>query len=105
VDYKEALKQIQASKKETKNTYLLVHFGYDRRFVFPYKEGLAFLAALESAEQIHEEYNKPPNIGEIYSSINIEPMNHTEYMAYKIANLLQIDLSDARRMQQSGGNS
>ena len=102
MDYQQALKQIQASKKEAKPPYLLVSFGYDRNYVFPYKEGLAFLAAMESAEQLVETYSKPSNIGELTTSIDIRPFTQSEYMAYKISNLLQITLQEARDMQSNG---
>ena len=102
MDYQQALKQIQASKKEAKPHYLLVSFGYDRNYVFPYKEGLAFLAAMESAEELKETYNKPSNIGELTSSIQISPFTQTEYMSYKLSNLLQISLEDARQLQANG---
>ena len=102
MDYAQALKQIQASKKEAKPPYLLVSFGYDRNYVFPYKEGLAFLAAMESAEELKENYNKPSNIGELTSSIQVSPFTQTEYMSYKLSNLLQISLEDARQLQANG---
>lgn len=102
MDYQQALKQIQASKKEAKPPYLLVSFGYDRNYVFSYKEGLAFLTALENAEQLEESYSKPSNIGELTSSIQVRPLTNTEYMSYKISNLLQISLQDARDMQTNG---
>ena len=102
MDYQQALKQIQASKKEAKPPYLLVSFGYDRNYIFPYKEGLAFLAALENAEELKETYNKPSNIGELTSSIQVSPFTQTEYMSYKLSNLLQISLEDARRLQTNG---
>lgn len=102
MDYQQALKQIQASKKEAKPPYLLVSFGYDRNYVFPYKEGLAFLAAMENAEELKETYNKPSNIGELTSSIQVSPFTQTEYMSYKLSNLLQISLEDARQLQANG---
>ena len=102
MDYQQALKQIQASKKEVKPPYLLVSFGYDRNYVFPYKEGLAFLAVMENAEELKETYNKPSNIGELTSSIQVSPFTQTEYMSYKLSNLLQISLEDARRLQTNG---
>ena len=102
MDYQQALKQIQASKKEAKPPYLLVSFGYDRNYVFSYKEGLAFLGALEDAEQLEESYSKPSNIGELTSSIQVRPFTNTEYMSYKISNLLQISLEEARKLQTNG---
>ena len=102
MDYQQALKQIQATKKEAKPPYLLISFGYDRNYVFPYKEGLAFLAAMESAEQLVETYSKPSNIGELTTSIDIKPFTQSEYMAYKLSNLLQITLQEARDMQSNG---
>ena len=102
MDYQQALKQIQASKKEVKPPYLLVSFGYDRNYVFPYKEGLAFLAVLENAEQLEDSYNKPSNIGELTTSIQVRPLTNTEYMSYKISNLLQISLEEARKLQTNG---
>lgn len=102
MDYQQALKQIQASKKEAKPPYLMVSFGYDRNYVFSYKEGLAFLAALEGAEQLEETYNKPSNIGELTSSIQVRPFTQSEYMSYKLSNLLQISLEEARQLQSNG---
>ena len=105
MDYQQALKQIQASKKEAKPPYLLVSFGYDRNYVFSYKEGLAFLGALENAEQLEESYSKPSNIGELTSSIEVRPITNTEYMSYKISNLLQISLTEARQLQTNGAKT
>lgn len=102
MDYQEALKKIQASKKEAKTPYLMVSFGYDRNYVFPYKEGLAFVAALENAEQVNDVYNKPSSIGELTSSIQVTPFSQSEYIAYKLSNLLQISLEDARQLQAKG---
>lgn len=102
MDYQQALKQIQATKKEAKPPYLLISFGYERNFVFSYKEGLAFLAAMENAEQLVESYSKPSNIGELTTSIDIRPFTQSEYMAYKLSNLLQITLQEARDMQSNG---
>lgn len=105
MDYQQALKQIQASKKEAKPPYLLVSFGYDRNYVFSYKEGLAFLGALEDAEQLEESYSKPSNIGELTTSIQVRPLTNTEYMSYKISNLLQISLEEARQLQTNGAKT
>ena len=102
MDYQQALKQIQASKKEAKPPYLLISFGYDRNYVFSYKEGLAFLAVLEDAEQLEDSYNKPSNIGELTTSIQVRPLTNSEYMSYKISNLLQISLEEARKLQTNG---
>ena len=102
MDYQQALKQIQASKKEVKPSYLLVSFGYDRNYVFSYKEGMAFLSVLENAEQLEESYSKPSNIGELTSSIQVRPLTNTEYMSYKISNLLQISLEEVRQLQTNG---
>lgn len=102
MDYQQALKQIQASKKEAKPPYLRVRFGYDRNYVFPYKEGLSFIAALEHAEQLFDEYNRPSNIGELENQIEIFPFSNSEYLAYKISNLLQITVQDARQLQSNG---
>ena len=102
MDYQQALKQIQASKKEAKPPYLLVSFGYNCNYVFSYKEGLAFLGALEYAEQLEESYSNPSNIGELTSPIQVRPLTNTEYMSYKISNLLQISLEEARKLQTNG---
>lgn len=100
MDYAQALKQIQAAKKEAKPPYLKVYFAYDKQLVFPYKEGLAFIGALEHAEQLYEEYSRPSNIGDITCSIEISPMTHSEYMAFKLSNLLQITLQEARELHK-----
>lgn len=102
MDYQQALKQIQASMKEAKPPYLLVKIAYDREYVFPYKVGLTFVAALEDAEQMFREYHKPSNIGELTSQIEIMPFSNSEYLAYKISNLLQISLEEVRQLQTNG---
>ena len=101
MDYAQAVKEIQSLKKEAKPPFLRVTFNYDKRYVFPYKEGIAFVSALEHAEQVFESYREPSNIGELDSCIEITPMSHKEYMAYKVSNLLQITLEDARNLQSN----
>lgn len=102
MDYAQAVKEIESLKKGSKPPFLKITFHYDKRYVFPYKEGIAFVSALEHAEQVFESYREPSNIGELDSPIEISPMSYKEYMAYKVSNLLQISLEDARNLQSNG---
>lgn len=90
MDYKEALKQVQATKKP-KTNFLLIQFGYDFKVLVPHQDGLTFLASLASAEQYVEAYKEPSRIVEVEKDrIRFSPFSHEEYERHKIAALLGI---------------
>lgn len=90
MDYKEALKQVQATKKAKEN-FLVFNFGYNMKVVLPHKEGMVLLSAFSNAEVLEEAYKQPPRIGEMErDKLSISTLSAEEYDRYKIAALLGI---------------
>lgn len=102
MDYKEAVKKVQA--KKPKENLLLVTLGYDNKILLPHKDGIALLAALNSAEQFNDPYGKPHSITEMdRSKITIAQMSHEEYERYKIAALLGITVEEVKEHALQAG--
>lgn len=95
MDYKEALKKVQTAK--ARDNFMVIKFGYDNSLVLPHKDGIVFLTALNSAEQLNDPYNKPHTIGELErSKITVSPMSYLEYERYKIAAILNITVDEVK---------
>lgn len=98
MDYKEALKKIQA--KKPKQNFMLIEISYDRKLVLPYQEGIAFMAALENAEQLIDSYSKPKSIiGIDRDQIKTSIMSYAEYELIKIAALLNVSVEEAKQFE------
>ncbi len=100
MDYKEALKTVQARK--IKENYLVITFGYDKKFILPHKDGITLLAALAQAEQLKDPYKEPHTISgldrDAYSTTSL---SHHEYELYKIASLMRIPIEELRELQRN----
>ena len=95
MDYLTAVKQIQT--KKPKDNFMLIEMYYDNKIILPYKDGLAFLAALNNAEKLTEEYNKPHRIIPINrEAVRTSILSNEEYENYKIAALLNISLDEVK---------
>ena len=95
MNYEQAVKKVRAAK--TKENYLVIEMGYDNTIVLPHKDGIAFLNALTSAEQLEESYNKPHRINPIErNKIKTQLMAAEEYESFKIAALLNITPAEAK---------
>jgi len=93
MDYREALKKLQTAKP--RDNYMLIKLSYETSLVLPHKDGLAFLGALNAAEQFNDPYNKPHTISELErSKIVVSPMSYIEYERYKIAAILNISVDE-----------
>lgn len=97
-DYQEALKQLSKSPKET---YLLVSVRYDKQFIFPYKQGIAVLEALEHAMVYDSAYSGPPTYKPITDEITINLMPSETLNDIKVAQLLNINMDTAKLIRES----
>ncbi len=96
MDYKQAIKLVQSSK--TKENFMVIKLDYSKRLILPYKDGLAFLSALNNAEKLIFEYGSTTRIEAIDREfIESTVMSHEEYEQIKIANLLQVTLEEVKQ--------
>ncbi len=87
MDYENNLKL--ASKKVDDN-YLVVVIDYSNKFVFPYKDGIAFMSIFKNAETLSNDgYNTDPYIEPMKLKIETEVINRAEYLKMKVLFLLQ----------------
>lgn len=100
MDYKEALKKVQA--KKPRQNFLLIEISYDKKLILPYQEGIAFMAALENAEQFIDTYSKPKAItGLDRDQLKTSIMSYSEYEQVKIAALLNISIEDVKQLEST----
>jgi hypothetical protein len=98
MEYKEALKTVQA--KKPKENFLVFQFAYDKKFVLPHKDGVALVLAMAQAEQLKDPYQEQHSIGGLdRDAFTTTSMSYEEYEQYKIAALLRIPLKEVRDMQ------
>lgn len=96
--YQEALKKVQAIKN--KENFLMVSMGWEQKYVFPYKEGLAFIAAFENALRFKNEYEGHSRLLPInHDQIDFHIMSRQEYEDIQIAGLLNLKLSEVRELR------
>jgi hypothetical protein len=85
-------------KEKAVSNYLYISLGYSCKIILPYKEGIAFIAALQSAEQMADNYSKP-NIGPFaLDSLNITVLSAHNYRLYKMAGLLDLSFDEVKEM-------
>ncbi len=98
MDFKEAAKKVQARK--TKENFLVFTFGYDTKIIMPHKDGVALIACMANAEQLHDPYGGKHYIGEMEKTkMQIGQMSQEEYERHKIAALLDISLDEVKQHQ------
>lgn len=96
--YQAAAKEIKA-KKPPEN-YMVFQLSYDTKLVLPHKAATAFLAALENAEIFKDSYSDKCRIIPMErDAISASFMSAHEYQQIKIANLLNVDLSEIQKIQ------
>lgn len=94
--FEEAKKLVQAEKP--KDNYMILPFGYDRRFVVPYKDGVAIINALANAEQYEKSYGSPTTIIPIeVDSFSPSILSKDDYQRIKMAMLLQVHPDDLKK--------
>jgi hypothetical protein len=96
MDYKEALKLATAQKP--KENMLIIEVAYDKKLLLSYKDGIACMAALASAEVLEDSYGNPTRIAELEKhTVSCRPFSSNEYQRIKIATLLNVSLDDLKQ--------
>ena len=94
LNYKEAIKE--AMSEHVKENYMVISVSYNFKLVLKYKDGMALMNALSTAEQFNDEYQEskqkiiPLNRG----TMAIALLSGEEYARYKVAQLLNISIAD-----------
>lgn len=95
MDYAEALKKVAGMKP--RDTYMMIQFGYSTKLVLSHANGVAFLNSLTCAEQLTEEWNKPPQLTGIkVDQIQVNLLSREDYERYKMAMLMSVTLDDLK---------
>jgi hypothetical protein len=99
MEFKDAVKKVQSSK--VKDNFILVNVSYDKKLILPYAQGLAFLAALENAEQFNESYadKKKSITGINRKDLEFMVMSRNEYEQIKIAQLLNVTVDEVKQYE------
>ena len=97
-DYQAAVKKIQATKP--KENYLLCNISWNLKMVLSYKAGLALMEALGQAEQLVEEYGKPPSIQPFdRDRVSLGVLSAKEYEQIRISQLLKVPLDTVKEYE------
>lgn len=97
--YEAAAKEIKARKPP--ENYLVVILGYDTKLILPHKAGIALLTTLENAEVFKDSYSDKCRINPFErDAITSSFLSQQEYQQIKIANLLNVGLSEVQTIQQ-----
>ena len=97
-DLAKAIKTVRAEKKA--ESYIRIEKEYRNFLVLSYKQGLAFMQALEGAEVFEDRYGEPPRCKPISDMFAMHHMSRQEYEDYKVGQLLGISYEEAKRLRQ-----
>lgn len=93
MEYDQALKLVEADKKV--DNYLSINFGYSLTVVLPYKNGLALLDNLNSAEKLADSYSTNIPITPLSKDdVRVTILSQAEYRQRKMASLLGVAVTD-----------
>lgn len=96
MEYLEAVKKVQTTKP--KDNFMVIKLDYETQLILPHKDGVAFMAALASAEQFNTHYSKPHSICELdRDKLTVTTMSCVEYERYKIATLLGVTVDEVKQ--------
>jgi len=96
--YLKALKKAQNT--EMRGNFMLIKLSYDVTVCVPYKDGVAFMAALEKAENYHDRYSEPKRISEFKKeAVETKVLSAQEYLRIKIAGLLNVKPEDLAQFE------
>lgn len=94
LDYDEALKLVKERDKPEDN-YLLIKFGYSRAYLFPHKQGMEVIEALNKGKvfQVCNYSDSPPEIRDItQDDVTIMPVTSQQRQDALVAQLLNIPI-------------
>lgn len=97
-DLNKAIKAVRAEKKA--ESYVRIDKEYNTFLVLPYKQGIAFMQALEGAEIFEEYYGNSPRTRPISDMFTMRPMSRQEYEDYKVAELLGISYNEVKQLRE-----
>jgi hypothetical protein len=85
-------RKISNAELDNVKNYLVIEISYDLAVCLPYKEGIAFLAALENAENVEiDRYgNKPIKFRPKPIALNSRLVSQAEYREQKMNMLLGV---------------
>ena len=93
MDYAQALKFVEKDSKVS--NYLSINFGYSLTVLMPYKEGLALLDSLNSAEKSEDSYSNNTHIRSLTKDdVRVTILSQTDYRQRKLATLLNVKVED-----------
>lgn len=96
----EARKIVQAEKP--KDNYMLIPFGYDQKYVVPFKDGVAIINALVNAELFEKSCGFPTKIGPIDpDTFTPSILSKDDYQRIKMAMLLQVHPDELKKASTS----
>lgn len=99
MNYSEAKKAVESLGK-SEDSYMTIKISYDCTLILPHKDGIAFLNALNHAEEVDDHYHCQKAIAPLKRErLTIQMMPHSEYVRYKIAALLNINIADLESME------
>lgn len=105
MEFQDALKQV-TTKRDARNNFLTVNFGYHLKLVLPFNDGMALIKALENAEQLKDPYASVPQMDPLdKSSVEFGYMAQEDYRRYKIANLMNLSYDEVKSIEKNGGQS
>lgn len=97
-DLNKAIKAIRAEKKT--ESYVRIDKDYNTFLVLPYKQGIAFMQALEGAEIFERYYSGSLRTKPISDMFTMRPMSRQEYEDYKVAELLGISYNEVKQLRE-----
>jgi len=86
---KEEVRNMKLPKRE--DNFIMIELGYDCKFIFPYKEGMAFLEAFKTAEKYDTEDFSNPVIAPLNKGLEIKVIPPDQYKEMKVMNLLKVN--------------
>ncbi len=99
MDYKEAVKTVRATTN--KENWMVIKYDWNGRIILPYKDGIAFIAALSNAKKIKDINGDRPNICAFdRDELEFTVMSHKEYEQIQIAHLLRLTVGDIKQMEE-----
>lgn len=104
MERKDAIAQAKRMVKTKMSGYMKITIGYTT-LVLTHKAGIDFLNSLEGAELLEERYQQPVIItGLGKDKISAYPISETTYTAYKLSQLMEVDIDDALTILEGAGN-
>lgn len=79
----------------------MISFRYDRQLIFPYKQGIAVMEALEHAMVYDSAYSEPPKYKPITDEVAISLVSSETINDIKVALLLNITQDSAKSLRES----